>query len=74
VASPVAVAVKRARAEIRLRKVLGRIAAASGVEYVPPVVSSARFPTLYAAQLVEGAADLLERVADKTALPQEQKR
>jgi hypothetical protein len=74
VADKVAVAEKRARAEQRLRQVVDRLARSVGVEFVPPSVPANRFPELYAAQLVEGVADFLERLAANPAKPERKSR
>jgi hypothetical protein len=74
VADKVAVAEKRARAEQRLRQVVDRLARSVGVEFAPPAVPANRFPELYAAQLVEGVADFLERLAANPAKPERKSR
>jgi hypothetical protein len=74
VADKVAVAEKRARAEQRLRQVVDRLARSVGVKFVPPAVPANRFPELYAAQLVEGVADFLERLATNPAKPERKSR
>lgn len=61
-ADGVAVAKKRAIAEHRLREAVGRLSEASGVAFAPPAVPANRYPALYAAQLVEGVAEFLERL------------
>jgi hypothetical protein len=73
VADKVAVAEKRARAEDRLRQVVDRLSSATGVDFNPPAVPANRYPELYAAQLVEGVADFLERLADNPARTAERK-
>jgi hypothetical protein len=74
VADPVAVATKRAIAEQRMRQAADRLARSVGVEFVPPSVPANRFPDLYAAQLVEGVAVFLERLADNVAKPERKSR
>lgn len=70
----VAVAGKRARAELRLRTAVDRLARSVGVEFVPPSVPANRFPELYAAQLVEGVAVFLERLGDTLPKPERKSR
>jgi hypothetical protein len=74
VADLVAVAVKRARAEQRLRTAVDRLARSVGVEFVPPSVPANRFPDLYTAQLVECVATFLERLGDNLPKPERKSR
>lgn len=73
-ADRVAVAGKRAAAESRLRMAVDRLSGSAGVAYVPPAVPANRYPDLYAAQLVEGVADFLERLGERIAKPERKQR
>lgn len=59
-ADPVAVATKRAKADLRLNRAVEAASQAFGIEFKRSKVPANRFPDLYAAELVENVAAFLE--------------
>lgn len=59
---PIAVAEKRAKADLRLAQAAEKASLAFGVPFKTSALPAARFPALYAAETTEGVAEFLETI------------